>query len=115
MNKEKYRAELEKYSKAEIIDAIVNTDNILANRIVSKLYQSASVKYEKLIKVAFEKWKKASDEYIAFLKEHKGKRFEELPTELKHKLINLKTAEDQADKDLQDLYKKQDELNEKTR
>lgn len=40
MNKEQLIKELKTYSKAEIIEAIAATDNILAHRITSKLFQA---------------------------------------------------------------------------
>lgn len=40
MNKEQLIKELNTYSKAEIIEAIADTDSILAQRITSKLFQA---------------------------------------------------------------------------
>ena len=42
MNQEQLIKELNSYSKAEIIEAIVNTDTILTNRITSKLVRNKS-------------------------------------------------------------------------
>ena len=119
MNKEQLIKELNTYSKAEIIEAIAATDSILANRIISKLFKVKSKNIDALVDAAFKKWQKASDELQAYLKqvkeEYKGLIIFELPAEVRAKILNLNKLYEQADIELESLYKKQDELYAKIR
>ena len=118
-SKEQLIKELNSYSKEEIIEAIADTDSILSNRIMSKLFKVKSKNIDALVDAAYTAWKKASDEHINYLKkinkEYKGVSLFELPAEVKAKIIKLADAEEQADNELEALYKKQDKLYEKIR
>lgn len=117
MNKGQVILELNQFTKEEIIEAIADTDSILANRITSKLFQVKRKNLDVLVDAAFKKWDKASDELIAYLKQfnNKGVSLLELSAEEQAKLIKLREAEEQADKELQALYKKQDKVYSKIR
>lgn len=119
MNKEQLIKELNSYSKEEIIEAIADTDKIIAARITSKLFKKKRKSIDLLIDAAFNIWQQANDELIAYLnqtnEEYKGVCIYELPAEVKNKLLKLSDAEEQADNDLRAMYKKRDTLYEKTR
>lgn len=111
--------ELSQYTKEDIIEAIADTDNILANRIISKLFKVKSKNIDALVDAAYKKWQQANDEYQAYLKqinkEYKDVSIFELPAEVSAKLIKLSDVEEQADIELEAMYKKQDKLYEKIR
>ena len=111
--------ELSQYTKEEIIEAIADTDNILANRITSKLFQVKRKNIDVLVERAFKEWQKASDDYTAYLNKIKklypNCTVFDLPLEVRDKMLQLRKAEEQADKRLETLYKQQDKLYEKIR
>lgn len=114
MNKEALKYELKKFTKEEIINAIADTDKILANRVMAVLIRTKSKDLDKLVATAFDEWDKASHEYIAYInqikEEFKGVPILQLPKEVRDKMLALSAAEDKADKHLQAMYDEQEKL-----
>lgn len=89
-SKEQLMDELDHYSKEEIIEAIADTDSILAQRITSKLNQNS----ERAIAAATDAYENATANFESYRKQTKETYgtliSRELPAAVRRHLLNLK-------------------------
>lgn len=107
MNKEQLIIELNTYSKDEIIEAIADTDSILAQRIAIKLNQNN----KRATDAAKEAYKKACKEFETYRDQVKQKygtlNTNALPADVKRKLLDLRLAEVETCERLDELGNQQ--------
>lgn len=107
MNKAQLIKELNTYTKEEIIEAIADTDSILAQRITSKLIQNNKLASD----AATEAYKKANNEFETYRKETNEKYgtliVKDLPADVRRKLLDLRLAVLETSERLDELKERQ--------
>lgn len=106
-SKEQLIIELITYSKEEIIEAIADTDSILAQRITIKLIQNN----KRATDAAKEAYKQACKEFETYREQTKQQygtlKTKDLPADVTRKLLDLNLAEVETGERLYELENKQ--------
>ena len=111
MTKEQIKRALNSFTKDELIEGLIESDNNLLVKLIGKLNAKAYVKENKKIDAARKAWEKASKAHIKYLNkvkdEYEGVSIYNLPREVRLHLAWLQHDEEQKYKHLINLQDKQ--------